>query len=265
MRDKIQLRKFSFLIFVFFLVGCSTLNPATGRKEFIFIDTETEVAMGKDIHKQILQQYKISSNLEQVAHVEKIGQKLAQVSDRKDYEYHFYVINNDELNAFTVPGGSIYIFTGLLEKLSSDDEIAAVLAHEIGHGAARHTVKKFQAAMGYNLVGTIVLSQVAPAQQQLAAMSSSAVMQLVFSAYGRRDEYQADQLGLRYLYRSGYDLKAMIKTFKVLKVNSKGPEVPLILRSHPYLEDRIAAVETEIQDIEDGKSSQVTAVTQPQQ
>jgi predicted Zn-dependent protease len=151
-------------------------------------------------------------------------------------------------NAFTVPGGQIYIFTGLLEKLKTDAEVAAVLAHEIGHCAARHTIKKFQAALGYEIVGGAIIGQLTSDQQRqrIAAMGADVLRSLVFSAYGRQDEYEADRLGLRYMDWAGYDLQGMVKTLALLDRESQGSQVPLILRSHPYLKDRIQAVEEEI-------------------
>lgn len=232
---------------LFFVVGCATTyNPATGRRELIFISTKSEVSMGQDIHKQLLSQYKLSDNLAQTSRLKRVGERLSRVSDRQDYEYHFYLIDKDEMNAFTTPGGNIYVFSGLLDKLKTDDEVAAVVGHEIGHCAARHTVKKFQAALGYNLVGAIALSQVGAEARQVASMGANTLMQLVFSAYGRQDEFQADKLGIKYMHLAGYDLNGMIKTFEILKAESKGPEVPLLLRSHPYLDDRIKKAGEEI-------------------
>ena len=211
------------------------------------IPTGEEVAMGKDIHQQILSQYKLCQRPDVVARVQNLGRTLAAVSDRQDLPYHFYVLESKELNAFTVPGGSIYVFTGLLDKLKSDAEVAAVIAHEIGHCAARHTIKKFQAALGYQLIGGVVLSQLGVQDQSFASMSTNAVMQLVFSAYGRKDEYQADLLGIKYLNRAGYDMNGMVKTLEVLQreaEKSGGP--PLILRSHPYAKDRVVMAKAEI-------------------
>lgn len=236
---------------VFLTAGCTTYNAATGRNEFIAISTSQEIAMGRDIHTQIDKEEKISTDAALVERVNAIGQRLAQVSDRQDFLYKFYVVEKDELNAFTVPGGSIYIYTGLINKLKSDDQIAAVLAHEIGHGAARHTVKKFQAALGYNLIGTIIFTQLEMEAQakQLAALGSNAVMSIVFSAYGRHDEFEADRLGVKYMYLAGFNTDASFEVLEVLKKESKPSHVPLILRTHPYLDDRIKVVKQEIQAV----------------
>ena len=236
------------------LVGCSTLgtyNPATGRREFIAIPTDVEVSMGRDIHTQIVSQYSLTQRKEQLAQLNRIGQRLAQVSDRQDYEYHFYLLENKDLNAFTTPGGNVYVFTGLMDKLQTSDEIASVLAHEIGHCAARHTIKKFQATIGYNLIGSIILGQADIGEQtkRIAALGSNVIMQLAMSAYGRQDEYEADRLGLKYMDLAGYDLQGMIKVFEVLKQESEGSRGPLILRTHPFVEDRIEMAKKEIDQI----------------
>ncbi len=240
------------LVFSLFLQGCTTMyNPATGRKEFIMISTSSEVEMGKSIHESITRKYKLSRNIAQIERVRRIGEHVARISDRQDYAYHFYVLEDDEMNAFTTPGGNVYVYSGLLDKLKSDDQIASVLAHEIGHCAARHTVKKFQAALGYDLISTIALNAIGEGTaQQIAQLSSGAVMNIIFSAYGRQDEYQADQLGVKYMYRACFDPQAAIETFRILEADSQGPDVPLILRSHPFIHDRIKMVEEEIKSLE---------------
>jgi predicted Zn-dependent protease len=230
-------------------LGCTTMyNSATGRNEFIMISTTEEVQMGRNIHETIMSQNRVSTDRELVSRINKIGQRLARISDRQDYTYNFFVIESDELNAFTVPGGNIYIYTGLIKKLTTDDQIAFVLAHEMGHCAARHTTKKFQAAMGYNLIGNILLSRVQEgSMRQVASLSSGAIMNLVFSAYGRHDEYEADRLGVKYLYLAGYDPQAAMESLGVLQREMQNDRsTPLILRSHPYLDDRIEAVKKEI-------------------
>ena len=247
-----KLKNGLFVLF-FFLCGCATLyNPATGQKEYIFISTESEVKMGQDIQKQLSAEFTFIESGRQFDRIQRIGRRLAAVSDRRDLPYHFYLIDKDELNAFTVPGGSIYIFSGLLNKLDGNDNaVAAVLAHEIGHCAARHTVKKFQAALGYSLVGSILLSQIDQAAvKDVAAMSTNAVMQIVFSAYGRQDEYQADQLGVKYLDLAGFNVVGMVQTLDVLKKASGGSSTPAILLTHPHPEDRIAAVKKQIESMQ---------------
>ena len=255
-------RRLSFIYFLFSIffglcfTGCESLgtyNTATGKKEFIFVPTSEEIALGTEIHQQLLREYKMSQDAKRIETVNRIGGRLAQISDRQDYQYHFFLIEKDEQNAFTVPGGNVYIFTGLMDHLKTDDQIAAVLAHEIGHCAAKHTIKKFQAALAYDLIGNIVMKSVKldARTEQIAAMSSGALMNLVSSAYSRQDELQADRLGVKYMYLSGFDLIGMIETLQILKTESKEGRAPLILRSHPYLDSRIIAVKNEIMLVKD--------------
>ena len=248
------LRIFYPLAVVLFFSGCSVLgtyNTATGQREFIAISTPQEIAMGQGMHDNLLKEYHLSNQKDKLERVRRIGQRLAQISDRQDYAYNFYIVEKKEQNAFTTPGGNIYIFTGLLGQLTTDDQIAAVLAHEIGHCAARHTVKKIQAAMGYSLVESIVFSSLGLQDQakQIASLSSDVVSNLVFSAYSRQDELQADRLGVKYMYLAGYNLNGMIETLEILKKESKGNHVPEILMTHPHLDARIIAAKEEIQKV----------------
>ncbi len=251
-------RIFFFGVFIFTVIltnGCATTyNAATGRREIIIIPTNEEVTMGEDIHRKLLTEFHLSQDKNKVGRLKRIGARVSQVSDRQDFEYHFFLVEKDELNAFTVPGGNIYMFTGLFDKLKTDDEIAGVLAHEVGHCAARHTIKKFQAAVSYSLIGSIILNtlQMEEQLQRIATLSTDVLMNLVFSAYGRRDEFEADRLGIKYLDLAGYNVNGMLEVLDVLKQESKGPRMPLILQTHPYVEDRIEAVKKEIERLRSG-------------
>lgn len=231
------------------LTGCTTLNPATGREEFILLTTPAEVMLGQQINAQLRSSERFSEDRASVMRLERIGRKVAQVADRQDYQYHFYLVDKDEMNAYTTPGGNVYFYTGLLRKLRSDDEVAAVLAHEIGHCSARHVVKKFQASLGYNVLGSLVFGSIqSDLAARIARLGSDALMNIAMSSYSRDDEYEADRLGVKYMYLAGYDPQGMIGTFKVLGEASKGDDHDwMLLRSHPRLKDRIEAVKKEIE------------------
>lgn len=217
------------------------------------ITTPSEVAMGESVHQSVAKKYKFSNSPQRLERLRRIGERLTKVSDRQDYQYRFYLLEEDAMNAFTTPGGNIYVYTGLLDQLKTDDQLASVLAHEIGHCAARHTVKKFQAALGYNIVSAVAISQITEDQaRRITAISANAVMSIVFSSYSRRDEYEADRLGLKYLRLACFEPQAVVETFSILEAKEKDPPAPLILRSHPYLDDRIQRAEQEIKTL-DGK------------
>jgi beta-barrel assembly-enhancing protease len=243
-----------FTIAALLIISCSacatTYNPATGRNEAIFINTSSEIAIGDSAASQIAQKYKISDDKKSIERLEAIGKKVASASDRRDLEYKFYLIEDKTLNAFTIPGGHIYIFRGLYDKLD-DDELAAVMAHEIGHVAARHIVKKMQASMGYQLLSTIALVAYTSGQDDkkkrqagYVAYAGATAFNLVQLGYSRQDEYEADELAVKYTTAAGYDSDSMRRALEVLKSEEKkGIPVPYILRSHPYIDQRIERLE----------------------
>ncbi|MDP8212449.1 MAG: M48 family metalloprotease [Candidatus Zapsychrus exili] len=237
------------LIVIFLFSGCTTFyNPATGKKEFIAISTYEEVKMGEDIHNKLKKKFKFSKDKEKLDKLQKIGERVVLVSDRQDYKYNFFLVNNDELNAFTTPGGNIYVNTGIIDKLTTDDQIASVIAHEVAHCAARHTVKKFQVSLGYDFVGDFIFNnvQMSNMTKQVASLGADFVVNIIFSAYSRKDEYEADKIGIKYLYLSGYNPSAIVEVLDILLKESKGFRGFLVLRSHPYLEDRIKVARSEM-------------------
>ena len=227
--------------------GCATTyNPATGRNEAIFINTSSEIAIGNSAALQIAQKYTISEDKDAIRRLDTIGKSIAASSDRHDLEYKFYLIEDKALNAFTIPGGHVYIFRGLYDKLD-DDELAAVMAHEIGHVAARHIVKKMQASLGYQLLSTVALIAYTQGQDDknkkragYVAYAGATAFNLVQLGYSRQDEYEADELAIRYSKAAGFDPDGMRRALEALRAEEKsGIPVPYILRSHPYIDQRI--------------------------
>jgi len=223
--------------------GCATIyNPATEKRELIFITTPMETALGKNTAMQVAKQYTFIKDPQQVNKVTEIGEKLAKVSDRTDLKYHFAVVEDKEINAFTLPGGYIYINSGLL-AITNDDELACVIGHEIGHVAARHIAKKLQAQLGYDILMNIAVQNANVKQMQQAI---DLTFNLAALGYSRKDELTSDRLGAKYAYKAGYDPYAMITFLKKLEGKDKGDLGPVFLRSHPYASERIKMMEKEI-------------------
>lgn len=238
--------KLFFALLFLLISGCATThNPVTAKSEFIFIGTPTEVDLGKSISKQVASQKQIIGEGRQKDRVEKIGRDVARYSDRKDLEYHFFLIKDKELNAFAVPGGFIYINSGLAE-VASDDELACVIGHEIVHVAARHSVKQLQASLGYQL---LISAALGGENRETAREISNIVFSLSQLGYSRQDETLADEVGIKYAYLANYDPNGMVSFFKRLKEESqlRGQPLPTeIFSSHPDLDNRIKTVENEI-------------------
>lgn len=234
------------VIALFLLNACVTIyNPATQRKETILIDTETEVALGRDLDCQIRKKLKVLHDPQRQDRLDYIGRKVADSSDRQDLAYHFRIISDKELNAFAIPGGFIYVNSGLMD-ISTEDELACVLGHEIGHIAARHSVKKLQATLGYQIIMDIVLGL---SRNKTVVDAMDIVFGIVSLGYSRKDELLADKLAIKYAKGGGFNSYAMISFFEKLKkeTEKRGPNFNLVfLSSHPPIEERIKFAKSEI-------------------
>lgn len=235
-----------FITLAFLLSGCATLyNPATQKRETLLIDTPSEVAMGSDMDRQIQKKMKILQDPKRQNRLDSISTKVSSFSDRKDLTYHFKIIDDKEFNAFAIPGGFIYVNAGLLDA-TTDDELACVLGHEIGHVAARHSVKKLQANLGYQIVISIALGL---SGQQTMGQAMDIVFNLASLGYSRKDETLADKLAVKYARNAGFDPHGMITFFRKLEkeARNKGGNLHIeFLSSHPNLQERIKNVEKEI-------------------
>jgi MAF protein len=241
-----KLRLFFMICAIFGLTGCSTeYNLATKQEEKYYYSTDKEVQLGQSINRRVGKEFKFSADPLEQKRVEDIGKKIAAVSDRKEIDYHFQVLDDDAVNAVSLPGGYVYVNSGLLDKVANDDELACILAHEIGHIVARHSIKKLQAMQGYSILRVLVA--VAPGTSEVSNAADAAFAQFLLG-YGRQDELLADQLGARYAQLAGYDPHAMV-TF-LIKLQDINRRLPFRERSyyktHPYIPDRIRIVKQEL-------------------
>ena len=178
---------------------------------------DQELALGRQANAEILQRYQRYDNPALQAYVDKVGQRLARRSHRGNLIYRFTVVDSQEVNAFALPGGYIYVTRGLLAYLGSEAELAAVLGHEIGHVTARHSVRQYTAqqaaGLGFTL-GAILLPELRGAGvRDIYSVLGSALIR----GYGRDMELEADSLGAGYLARSDYEPTAVVDVIGVLK------------------------------------------------
>lgn len=208
---------------ILLFTGCA-VNPVTGKQNFTLMSEADEMRKGRQAAAEIGKAYDSYDLPNLQNYVNEIGHKLAINSHRPQLDYHFTVVDSSEVNAFALPGGYIYVTRGIIAYLNSESELAAVLAHEIGHVTARHSVRQYSAATAANIAATIgglaagifmpqLGGQLAQGVQSLLGITGSALL----SGYGRSHELEADRLGAEYLARSGYDPDAMIKVIGVLK------------------------------------------------
>lgn len=226
--------------------GCSTeYNIVTGRQETYYYSTEKEVQMGQAICRQVEKEYTLDDDPLIAHRVGEIGRGIAAVSDRRDIEYVFKVLKEEEVNAVSLPGGFVYVNKGLIDKVSNDDELAGVLAHEVGHITARHAVKRLQALQGYMVAGLLLAA--GARSGEVSAAADAAFTELLLG-YSREDELLADQLGARYAGSAGYDPRGMISFLQKLQdIERRKPLRPRsYFRTHPYPADRIRVTKQEI-------------------
>ena len=237
----------AFLLLPFYILGCSSVyNPATGKQEPIFTPSEgNEGKSGQEISKRVEKKFKSVDNWNLQTKIQAIGQKLASVSDRKDIAYHFEILDEKETNAFAIPGGYIYVFKGLVDKAGSDDEIAGVLAHEMGHITARHTAKRVSGSLGLNALTILLMNMESDAASKQRAYR--ALVELMLE-YSREDELEADKLAVKYVRLAGYNPEAIITFLKKLrKIEYEKPiRRARVFKTHPYIADRIKAAKEEI-------------------
>jgi predicted Zn-dependent protease len=244
----------SILLSIPFLMGAGmALNPATEEEELIFVSTSKEKGMGRNIDKQVKKHYELEVDPLVQERIEKIGAKLAQGTDRRDVIYYFTVLNHEKddfYNAFAAPGGYIYIFDDLVDVMETDDKIAAVLAHEMGHIEARHSIKRLQGSLGTTLL-MILGSQMKTDGKSFRA-ANMAIGKLMM-AYSRHDEFQADELSIKYMERAGFDPNGTVQSLKTLKkLRKKAPPMKYAsYKSHPYLSERIAHLKNAIRGYTD--------------
>ena len=241
MRKKLRLTGFIFVLFLGILVlyHCA-VNPVTGKKELMLIPESGEIKMGKEIDQGIRQEYGIYNNPQMNAYVANLGQKLAPLTHRPHLKYHFAILDTPVENAFAAPGGYIYITRGLMAMMNSEAELAAVLGHELGHVSARHSIRSMSRATLLTL-GLAVASGLSKKIRKIAPIAQVAT-QLLFLKYSRKDEYQADALGIAYSSKAGYQAGEMIGFFNSIQRLSQemgGGRLPNFLSTHPLFPRRI--------------------------
>lgn len=230
-------------------VGCVSThyNLATQHQDITITSTDKEVEMGRKLATRVESALTVTPDTSMQDRVRTIGEKLAAVCDRQELLYSFEVVNDDALNAFSLPGGYIFVHTGLMKAVKNDDELAAVLAHEIGHVAARHAVKRFETNLGAQLAQ---VAAVASGRASRGAQGLGVALQAAQLAYSRQDELEADRLAVKYMKAAGFDPKAILSFLKTLRQEQKktlhylprGIVRPQYALTHPFVPERIRAV-----------------------
>ena len=225
--------RYSLLALITIIFTSCSRNPVSGKKELTLMSESQELAMGQEADPQIQAEFGVYPDSSIQHYVNNLGQKLAKVSHRANILYTFRVIDSDVINAFAVPGGYIYITRGILAYLNDEAQLAGVIGHEIGHIAARHSVKQQRNAM-LGQLGIIAGVVINPNLARFAE-SASQGLGLLMLKFGRDDENQSDVLGADYSTKLGYNAHSMGNFFTTLKRSSgeTAGQLPEFLSTHP--------------------------------
>jgi metalloendopeptidase OMA1, mitochondrial len=221
------------------LTACQAA-PITGRNQLIVLPESQDAQMGLDAYQQILAESEISKDPVLNRRVEEVGRRIAAASPHPDWDWQFTVIENDEPNAFALPGGKVGVNTGLFQVAENDDQLAAVMGHEVAHAIARHGAERMsqQVLMQMGLAGLGVATDATTAG--LAAQAATLVITL---PYSRTQEAEADHIGMIYMAKAGYDPRQAIVLWQNFE-KFGGDRPPEFMSTHPAPGSRIANLES---------------------
>jgi predicted Zn-dependent protease len=202
------------------------------------VSLDQEWQLGNQMAAQVAQQMQLSNDATAKAYLTMVGERIHAATPLADRPFTFDIVNDPNVNAFSIPGGHIYINSGLIAQADKADELAGVVAHEISHVVARHVIKQVETQQEIGAIGSILLGQNPGALQQLLAQVIAGGAMARFS---RADEKQADDLGLEYMTKAGYDPHGMLDMFQKLLSLEKGgnSSVTRFFADHPGTQDRI--------------------------
>ncbi|MGI0489930.1 M48 family metalloprotease [Pantanalinema rosaneae CENA516] len=227
-------------------------NPITGEKQRVQLSTKQEVALGLRSAPQMASRHGglyPDQTLQQ--YVDQVGIKIVKNSDaqKSGYPFDFHLLRDPQtINAFALPGGQVFVTVGLLKRLSNEAQLAGVLGHEIGHVVARHGAEHLaKQQLGQTLVTAVgVAATDEEGRGANAAAIAAAVNQLVSLRYGRDDELESDQLGLRFITEAGYDPRGILELMKILGSARQGGSPPEFFSTHPNPDNRLQRLQTMI-------------------
>ncbi len=225
--------------------GCAT-TPVTNRSQFIMISADQEMALGATEAKKVVQASKLSTDRALQERVKRIGQRIAAVSGRNDFMWEFSVIDDATPNAFCLPGGKVFFYTGILKITENDDQIAAVMGHEIAHALARHGAERLSMQTASN-VGAQVLATALniPAQYQGLYTQAYGITSQVglILPYSRKFEHEADQIGIYLMWKAGYNAQQALRFWEnMARLSKSSPKPPAFLSTHPADDARVREI-----------------------
>lgn len=231
------------------LVAACSSGSGVNKGDFNIISLEDEWRLGQQLSADIARQMPVVNDAQANAYINKLGRSIVAKTEMAQLPWQFHIVSNPEINAFNIPGGHVYVTTGLLGAADNASELAGVMAHEISHGVSRHGTEQLSKAYGLEIVASLLLGQNPAVYQQILAQ---VVGTGALAKFSRGAEEEADNLGVRYMYDTGYEPRGMVTMFEELVENRQGSKpgsVEKFFSTHPLTEDRIRDVTKLIQTL----------------
>lgn len=230
--------------FIFCLCTSCAINPVTGEKQLMLISEQQDIEIGRKYAPEVEKQMgdRIANESLQ-NYIDNVGQRIARVSHKPDSEYHFVALEDKSINAVALPGGYIFITKGMLKKLTTEAQLAAILAHEITHIVARHISANMSHEIGISILLSAVTSDNTPSGVLTATELTREILGL---QYSRKDEQEADLGGLDYMVWAGYNPYGMVETMQMLERENAIRPIEF-LSTHPAPQNRIGYLTQSIQ------------------
>ena len=244
------LAAFSFFI----LTACVAENTVTGRSQFIIIPPSQDAALGLEALNEVKKTAPVVTSGRMATRVQRIGERIAAISDKPDLDWEFIVIDEPVLNAWALPGGKVAVYRKMLDNLN-DQQLAAVLGHEVAHAVLRHGAEQMSRAQAQNLaivgLGILVSSQTEDQQtaQMAVGLGALAAQGFVALPHSRKMELEADHIGTIYMAKAGYDPRNAVSLWqRMAQLKEGGGGQPTFLSTHPSDDKRIGRLEARMDE-----------------
>ena len=242
-----MLKTFKIILTTVFITACAT-TPVSERQALILIPESQEIAFGKQAYQQALKDQKESDNTHLKQVLQRIGTRIAEVSDMPKLDWEFKLIESDEKNAFALPGGKVAVYTGMLRICKNEAGLATVLSHEIAHVIARHGAQRMsqQLLISGAMIGASISLRNNTQRRIIMSALGLGVLYGITLPFSRGDEGEADQIGLIYMAKAGYSPEEAIQFWQRFSNVKKGNEPPEWASTHPADKTRIAGLKSHL-------------------
>ena len=223
-----------------FAAGCRSV-PITDRTQFLLTSSEYENELGVSAYEEYKQQYPVSDNARYNQALNRCGNAIAAVAGENDFEWQFTVLESEEQNAFCLPGGKVAVYTGLLELMNNEAELAFVVGHEIGHAIARHGGERMSWGYLQSLGGQLVSEKWH--NEVVDGIYGTGTQLGVMLPFSRSNESEADYIGLILMSRAGYDPHASVEFWTRFSQDAESGKLVNLMSTHPCDSERIRAMQ----------------------